>query len=374
MNITLDDIAYKIAEMIRGELGNDMEISLREIKDEIHSVRAKLLSQQLSKQNFYIDDIWCQKLLSQNLEPVTSYINWNNLLTGHTYNLSTHTLTMTTVGISSYNTSFTGNFSIQCEINSPGTIILGLDSNINTSIPTYGIGIQSGLTYYSPSSSAGVGVVLNDGDLIRIKKYFNTSLSSYTISFSYNSGAGWVTIYTHTGADDTALYPIIRNNSSITQTCVNAIYATNLIYKTVNKIPKTISRSTHLGTYKRVSNTDEPSSKINIVTKERALKSGNGRFNSNNVYGYESDNYLYLFSKSRLDLFTIDIEAVFENPSDVAVFSDINGNSLYSDSTTEYPISRKMEIDIQEIIYNKYVRQSADSGTDKINDSNEDLQ
>lgn len=220
MNITLDSIAYKIAEMIRGELGDDNTISLREIKDQIHSTRSLLLSQRLAKQHFYIDPQWCQVLPAQ--------------------------------------------------------------------------------------------IMVTD--------------------------------------DETGL----RRTSS--------------------KIPQTISRSNNVGTYKRIGPTDRSNVRYNVVSHERALKSGNGRFNSSTIYAFELNEYIFLISgddTTALAVTSIDIIAPFENPVQAAVFSDNAGDSLYFDSQTRYPISRKMENDIIKIVYNEYIRQSANTQTDVVNNSSE---
>ena len=68
----------------------------------------------------------------------------------------------------------------------------------------------------------------------------------------------------------------------------------------------------------------------------------------------------------------IDVVGVFQNPSQVAQFTDISGNSLYSDDA-RYPISRAMRDDIEGIIIKDRIAIQSQAPSDVINDATDTL-
>lgn len=229
MNISLNEEVYIIAEKLRGELGDDMEIDLRELKHLYHNTRATLLRQLFQRrQSTYIDDIYTQTLNDIELEVI--------------------------------------------------------DSSLVATLP---------------------------------------------------SG--------------------------------NKMIRTNVT------IPQTIDRPGKVGTFKRIGPADRLAERYDVVSYERALRTGNGRFNSDQIVSFLLDNRIYLYSKSglHLGLQYIDVVGVFQNPSEVAKFNDSNGNSLYSDDG-EYPISRTMANTIQAMIFEQHGVPSISNPTDKVNDADND--
>lgn len=124
------------------------------------------------------------------------------------------------------------------------------------------------------------------------------------------------------------------------------------MFRTKVDIPKTITRKNYEGTFTRIGPADRLGTEYNLVSYNRALFSGNGRFNKDMVFCFLLDNRIYLISNSDLihkGIQFIDVIGVFENPMQVAQFKDSNGDSLYSDAG-RYPVSRTMADTIQKII------------------------
>lgn len=224
-NVTLNQIAYEIFEVVRGEISDDDDISLDMIKDMIHDVRAKLLKQKFDKNTRVIDDVFTQSLGALQLEAVDA---------------SAH----------------------------------------------------------------------------------------------------------------------------------STIKAGRYMYRTMLEIPPTIDRRNYEGTFTRIGPADKLATSYNLVSYDRALYSGNGRFNKDQIFCFLRDNKIYLISNSgafHKAVQFIDVVGVFQNPSQIATFLDNNGDSLYADDRT-YPISRSMKEDLETIIKQKLVPK-AQAPTDKINDA-----
>ncbi|MCK5318490.1 MAG: hypothetical protein KAJ55_11265, partial [Anaerolineales bacterium] len=68
--------------------------------------------------------------------------------------------------------------------------------------------------------------------------------------------------------------------------------------KTILDIPETVDRRNYEGTFTRIGPADRLSRKFNLVSYDRAIASGNGRFNRNEVFAFLLDNRLYLISNS----------------------------------------------------------------------------
>lgn len=224
-NVTLNQIAYEIFEVVRGEISDDDNISLDMIKDMIHDVRAKLLKQKFDKNARVIDDVFTQSLGALQIEAVDA---------------SAH----------------------------------------------------------------------------------------------------------------------------------STIKAGRYMYRTVREIPETIDRKNYEGTFVRIGPADKLATSYNLVSYDRALYSGNGRYNRDQIFCFLRDNKIYLISNSgafHKAVQFIDVIGVFQNPSQVATFLDTNGDSLYADDKT-YPISRSMKEDLETIIKQKLLP-NAQAPTDKMNDA-----
>ena len=144
--------------------------------------------------------------------------------------------------------------------------------------------------------------------------------------------------------------------------------------RTVLEIPETIDRRNYEGTFTRIGPAERKSSKFNLVSYDRAINSGHGRFNRNEVYAFILDSRIYLISNSvyHKAIQYIDIVGVFQNPTQVAMFKDSNGDSLYSDDA-RYPISRAIMGDIENIIIRERIAKQASAPSDVINDGTDTL-
>jgi hypothetical protein len=228
-NVTLNQIAHSILESVRGKVSDDDNVSIDQIKDMVHSTRARLLKQKFDKNLRVIDDVFTQSLGSIETEQV--------------------------------------------------------DSSVHPTIPS--------------------------------GKY---------------------------------------------------------MLKTTVDIPETIDRRNYEGTFTRVGPADRLSQKFNLVSYDRAIHSGNGRFNKNEVFAFLLDRRIYLISNSlyHKPIQYIDVIGVFQNPTQVALYKDNAGNSLYSDDGN-YPISRAMRDDIENLIIKERIAPQSQAPSDVVNDGTDTL-
>jgi len=147
------------------------------------------------------------------------------------------------------------------------------------------------------------------------------------------------------------------------------------MFRTVKEIPPTIERRNYEGTFTRVGPADKLATKYNLVSYDRALYSGNGRFNKDQVFAFLRDNKIYLISNSGAYHKTvqfIDVKGVFQNPAQVAIFKDVSGSSLtFPDEA--YPISRNMRGIIEQMILKDKFGIEAQAPSDKLNDGDENV-
>jgi hypothetical protein len=142
------------------------------------------------------------------------------------------------------------------------------------------------------------------------------------------------------------------------------------MYRTKKEIPATISRTNYEGTFLRIGPADELATEYNLVSYNRALHSGNGKFNKDVIFCFIRDSRIYLISSSgayHKGVQFIDVIGVFDNPTQVAKFKDVNGSSLYSDDG-RYPVSRALRDDIENLILKEKFGIKANAPSDKTND------
>jgi len=81
--------------------------------------------------------------------------------------------------------------------------------------------------------------------------------------------------------------------------------------------------------------------RINYVSREQAVVSGNGIFNRSHVYAFIYNDYLYIKYGSKANkgniIKKVNVEGVFENPLAVDIFNNIDDAILLGKA--EYPIS-----------------------------------
>ena len=123
------------------------------------------------------------------------------------------------------------------------------------------------------------------------------------------------------------------------------------LMRSVNKIPLTISRTGSLGTFTYIGPSDFREAKWNLVTRERAIVAGNGKFNQNSVYVFLSEDYLYLLSKTNLEKYitNVNVRGVFINPEEAYTFNVNNASVPWTDDM-RYPVSEALLMDIENII------------------------
>lgn len=160
---------------------------------------------------------------------------------------------------------------------------------------------------------------------------------------------------------------------SVDSSANSSIPSGRYMFRTVREIPPTIDRRNYEGTFTRIGPADKLGIKYNLVSYDRALYSGSGRYNKNQIFCFLRDNKIYLISNSgayhKLVQY-IDIQGVFQNPSQVAIFLDVSGSSLTFDDEA-YPISRSMKDDIENIIKAEKLGIKKQAPSDKINDGDD---
>ena len=140
------------------------------------------------------------------------------------------------------------------------------------------------------------------------------------------------------------------------------------VMRTTLKIPPTIELH-NKDAITRIGPVNKTLRQFSRTTLEGAKWVGNGKYTTQEIYAYRDNEYVYLVSKSDDHKFidTINIKGVFENPSDVAPFTNCaTGNSCYSSDDT-YPIKAWMYTYIVGQVINMFV-QKYNLPTDIMND------
>lgn len=96
--------------------------------------------------------------------------------------------------------------------------------------------------------------------------------------------------------------------------------------------------------------------RFKLVTYEEALMSGNGKFNKNTIFAYPLNDRIYLVSKSQdLPLLEyINIRGVFEDPREVADFTQCDTNTACYSDDDDYPMPQWMETIIRDRLMKVY--------------------
>lgn len=114
------------------------------------------------------------------------------------------------------------------------------------------------------------------------------------------------------------------------------------LLKSKKKLPRTLQFQTRDGLIAiRPLNKQFP--RYNYVSREQAPFSGNGKYNSNMVFFFKSDDYLYAkYAEDNLKVnipIRLMVEGIFENPHEVDTFNDTIDNIW--DGIDDYPISMR---------------------------------
>jgi hypothetical protein len=126
------------------------------------------------------------------------------------------------------------------------------------------------------------------------------------------------------------------------------IPADTYLVRTTVDIPNLIEDNRKLPAITRLSSPDMLRRNFNFVSYERALVSGNGRFNSDDVFAFMFDNRLYLISKENLyykGMTHIHVEGVFEDVTSAYRFKHPD-----YDDDMPYPITKALVAEIESMI------------------------
>lgn len=113
---------------------------------------------------------------------------------------------------------------------------------------------------------------------------------------------------------------------------------------------------------------------LNMVKKDTIKYSGNGRYNSRDIFGFYHNNRIYIKvpeNNYRIAMLTnITVEAVFDNPLAVAGFLNCNNEPCYEEDYSDYPISDALwEYMLGEIMRTKLGIFESQTSKDENNDS-----
>lgn len=136
--------------------------------------------------------------------------------------------------------------------------------------------------------------------------------------------------------------------------------------RTVNRIPQPLIKSNGLPAFPRVGPASRLEYTFDLVSPTKALSIGKTKFTKDYVSAYLLDGYIYLSSGSENHMIVqyIDVVGVFQNPSEVYLFNDINGSSLNADSLENYPIDLSLEIPIRQLVIEKFLGIKAEGTVD----------
>lgn len=118
--------------------------------------------------------------------------------------------------------------------------------------------------------------------------------------------------------------------------------------RSVKELPSTIHFRGVPGGFTRVAPADRLNENFRIVTQERALVSGNGKFNRNQVYAFMDGNYLVLVSESNIhkSIEFVHVKGIFNDPAEAYEF---RYEEEY-DWDYYYPVSNTLVNDMKRII------------------------
>lgn len=138
-------------------------------------------------------------------------------------------------------------------------------------------------------------------------------------------------------------------------------------------IPATINRRNNIGTFTRISSVDGLELNYNLVPMQRALVSGNGRFNNNDVYVYLNNGYMYLISKSNIYKLIkyVNIVGVFVNPEEAYTFNVNNAGTPWTDDM-DYKVSESVVMDMQNMVVDKKFKLILQQIDDKVSNGSDD--
>lgn len=145
------------------------------------------------------------------------------------------------------------------------------------------------------------------------------------------------------------------------------------VLRTKLTLPNTIELHNKTG-ITRVAPINKLDVPFSFVSYERAIHSGNGRFNSKHIFAFLLNDRVYLTSKDpQLAKYIthINIRGVFEDPTEASNFSHCDGTSCYT-KDSKYPVNRWMIDYMKEAILKLNIAASLQAVTDNTNNAKAD--
>lgn len=147
------------------------------------------------------------------------------------------------------------------------------------------------------------------------------------------------------------------------------------IVRTIDKVPFTIELHNR-SSITRVAFTQKMGKRINLVSRERIVYSGEGTFENNQVFAFlHDDGHIYLKSKDKMfrSQETISVTALLDNPDEAVFFTGCNGSSnpCYDVLQSRYPLKGWMADLIITMVIAE-LAQLKQLPEDKQNNSNDD--
>lgn len=148
-------------------------------------------------------------------------------------------------------------------------------------------------------------------------------------------------------SNDTSLGLISSTTARVSMT---AITDYTYMYRTNVDIPRVIASYDGKGVFTRIGAADKLAPKFTITTYEKAMASGNGKFNHNSIYTFPLEDRVYLYSKSGIHFGVkyIYTAGVFQDAITAAKLK--NPAWTYDD---DYPINKEMVDQLKVLIINE---------------------
>jgi hypothetical protein len=102
---------------------------------------------------------------------------------------------------------------------------------------------------------------------------------------------------------------------------------------------------------------DQMNVSFSFVPYQQAIYSGNGKFTKNVIYCFLHENRMYLkvTGQAAKMLKYINIHGIFEDPTELSNFTNINGEACYSEDS-KYPVNQWMVPFIKEQVLNQIIK------------------
>lgn len=140
------------------------------------------------------------------------------------------------------------------------------------------------------------------------------------------------------------------------------------LLRTVETIPNALELH-HKKLITRVGSPIITKKKFNFVPYDRFIFSGNTEYNKKDIYATLHNGRIYIKSNdaSILGLKYIDIQGVFDDPTEAARFKNCDDQPCYTDDSP-YPVNMWMEEYIKNALIDEYVKYTLRATKDMVND------